>query len=202
MSDTIGNIGKQYDLNQVYKSAFGHARAPYPALLIESKTFGFSPVGSLKALKGTFTLRSTLGAEYTLPTKLDGWQIPQEPTLSINGGKNIVETALNRGERTQNVLEEINLNNYRIRLRGVILNEEEFDVYPETSIRRLREICEKAGSVTIENGLTTIWNISKVAIKDFEMFEVKGYLGAQAFEIDLISDQDFELELIDDPERV
>jgi hypothetical protein len=201
-TETAGTTGEQYKLNQAYKQAFGHVRAPFPVLLAQTDSIGLSPVGTFKALKGTFSLRSKLNTDYTLPTKLDGWQIPQEPTIGIRGSKNIIETQLNRGDRTKNVLEEINLNNYQVKIRGIILNEEDFDAYPDEAVRRLREICEKAGSISIENGLTTIWNITKVAIRDFDLFEVKGYLGAQAFEIDCISDEDFELELVNEPERI
>lgn len=199
---TPGEVGKPYSTSAVYEAAFKKMRAPYPNLLLQTNAPTLPFVGAIKALKGQFNLRSKLNTEYTLPTKLDGWQIPQEPTITISGGKNIVETELNRGERKQNVLEEINLNNYQLIIRGVILNETNFDSYPEEDVRRLREILEKAGSVTIENGLTSIWNISKVAIVRWEMFEVKGYIGAQAFELECKSDEDFELELVDEPEQL
>jgi len=207
MGETVGNIPPRYNLDAVYLQAFGHVRPPYTALVIEGKQVGVSPVGTVKALKGSFNLQSKLNAQYTLPIKLDGWQMPQEPVINIIGGKNIIETQLNRGELNgkrlvQNVLEEVNLNNYRVRIRGIILNEDDFDSYPEESVRRLREIVEKPGSVTIENGLTSLWNISKIAIQDWDLREVQGYIGAQAFELDCLSDYDVELEVIDAPERL
>ena len=201
-NETPGNIPPKYDTGQVYSQAFGHVRLPYPLLLAESRELGISPVGTIKGLKGTFKLRSTLNTEYALPTKLDGWQIPQEPVISISGGKNIIETQLNRGDRVQNVIEEVNLNNYSLRIRGIIINEEDFDQYPEEDVRRLREICEKPGSITIDNGLAAVCGISKVVIRKFDFHDVEGYLGAQAFELDCLSDEDFELELVDDPERL
>lgn len=201
MSD-IGQIPPRYDVNQAYSQAFRHVRPPFPTLLAESKTLGVSPISTIRGLKGSFKLTSALNTPLTLPTKIDGWQMPNEPTIEIRGGKNIIETQLNRGERVKNVLEEINLNNYQIRIRGVILNETEFDLYPEVDVRRLREICEIAGSVSIENGICALFNITKVAVRDFDFFEVKGYAGAQAYELDLLSDEDFELELVEEPERL
>ena len=201
-TETPGTTGPKYDTDKVYNTAFRHVRPPYPSLALQSGGLNLLPVGSIKALKGSFSLKSTLNTEYTLPVKLDGWQMPQEPVIMIRGGKNIKETALNRGDRVQNVLEEMNLNNYQIRIHGVIINEVDFDAYPEEAVRRLREILEKAGSVSIENGLTSIWNITKVAFKDWEIRDVQGYIGAQAFEIDCLSDEDFELELVEDPERL
>lgn len=200
MSETVGTIPPRYDISQVYSQAFRHVRPPFPVLVAESKTLGISPVGTIRGLGGSLKLTSVLGTPITLDTKLDGWQMPNEPTIEIRGGKNIIETQLNRGERKANVLEEINLNNYQIRIRGVILNEEEFDLYPEVDVRRLMEICEKPGSVSINNQICTIFNIFQVAIRDFNFFEVKGYAGAQAYELDLLSDEDISLEGIDRPE--
>lgn len=202
MSETVGQIPPPYNPAEVYQQAFRHVRPPYPNLVRESGTLGISPLGTVRALKGSFKLTSALNTIFTLPTKIDDWQMPNEPTIEIRGGKNIIETQLNRGDRVQNVLEEVNLNNYRIRIRGVILNEQEFDVYPEQDVRRLREICEKPGSVSIVNGITALFNITQVAISDFDFFEVKGFAGAQAYELDLFSDTDFELELIEAPERL
>lgn len=202
MADQTGQTGKPYDLNQLYRQAFGHIRPPYPVLVRRSQELGISPIGSIKALKGSFSLKSSLNAEYTLPIKMDGYQFPQEPSVRIKGGSNIIQTALNRGERVQNVLEEVNLNNYEITIKGVIVNEDDFEEYPELPVRRIREICEKPGAVEIENGLTTIWGITQVKIKDFEFSELRGFPGAQSFMLECLSDQPFELELLDEPERL
>jgi hypothetical protein len=202
MEETPGTIPPRYNEDQAYKRAFGHSRPPYPTLLQQGRTIGLGISAKLKALKGSFKLQSQLGTEYALPTILDGWQVPGEPIIAINGGKNVIETKLNRGQRTQNVIEEVNLNNYKIKLRGIIINKEFEDQYPEVEVRRLREILEKPGSVSIENGLTALWNISNVVIVDWDIFEVEGDISAQAFQIDMISDRDLELEIIDDPERI
>ena len=198
----MGYVGTTYDLNQLFKNAFGYVRPPYPTLVLESKTVGVSPAGTAKALRGAFNFSSKLGAEYTMPVALDGYQIPQEPSVFIQGSKNVIQTPLNRGDKTQNVLEEVNLNNYDIRINGIILNEDDFEEYPEDAVRRMRTICEKPGAIDIDNALTKIWGISKVQIVNFQFFEVRGYVGAQAFMIECLSDQDFELDYRDNPERV
>lgn len=202
MADTPGQIGKQFDLSLIYEKAFRHVRPPFPTLVRRSGTLGISPVGKVKALKGSFSLRSSLGAEYTMPVKIDGFQLPQEPSIRVRGGSNIIQTALNRGDRVQNVLEEVNLNNNKITIKGLIINEEDFEEYPEVPVRRLREICEKAGAVTIDNELTTIWGVTQIKIEDWDFLDVVGYPGVQAFQLDCLSDNPLELELIDDPERV
>lgn len=200
---TIAEIPPKYDLvGEVYQRAFRHIRLPYPVLLAESRELGISPGGTIKSLKGAFRMKSVLNTEYALPTSIDEWQFPQEPIISISGSKNTVETQLNRGDRVQNVIEEVNLNNYQIRIRGVILNELDFDLYPEDDVRKLHEIFKKPGSIDIKNAVATILGISKVVIKDLSFKEVEGYLGAQAFELECVSDEDFDLELVDAPERL
>ncbi|MFD0997679.1 DUF6046 domain-containing protein [Ohtaekwangia kribbensis] len=198
----------RFNLNEVYQAAFGTVRPPYPELVKESKGTGLLPFGSIGALKGSFKLKSIFNTDYTLPTKIDDWQIPQEPVIRIRGGVNIVETSLVRLDpvtnaiQRKNVLEEANLNNYQITIRGVILNEENFNSYPEEAIRRLKEIVEKPGSRSIENGITALWGITKIKIVDWDLDEVEGYLGAQAFELQCKSDEDFELEINENIERV
>src|SRR5690242_10425530 len=97
MAETIADIPPKYNVGEVYNQAFSHLRLPYPALVAEGRTAaGISPIGSIRALKGSFKLRSRLNTEYAIPTKLDGWQIPQEPLITIRGGKKIIETELNR----------------------------------------------------------------------------------------------------------
>ena len=198
---------QKFDLNQAYQTAFNHVRAPYPLLVAESKQYGISPVGTVKALLGTLK-KSALGAFYSMPTSIDGWDIPNEPTISIRSGKRIIDTPLNRLDPSsgkverKSVLEEVGLNNYEIRLRGVIFNESDFDSYPIEDIRRMREICEKPGSVAIQNDLLSIFNVSRVGITFMDFFEVRGYIGAQAYELVLLQDENLTLELeLNEPER-
>lgn len=207
MPENVGTIPPKYNMNEVYSKAFSHIQLPYPNLVRESRTVGVSPFGTIKALKGSFKLKSTLNVDYALPTMIDGWQIPQEPLVKISVGKSLVTTDLTRGDLNgkrlvQSVIEEINLENYQVKIRGVILNEEDSDTYPEDDIRRLREAVEKPGSIEIINGLTTLWGISKICVQKLDLMEVQGILGAQAFEITALSDTDFELEVIDSPERL
>ncbi len=198
----------KFDLNQAYQTAFNHVRAPFPLLVAESKTYGISPVGTVKALGSSFKLKTLIGTDFTAPTKIDDWQLPNEPTISIRSGKRVLDTQLNRLDPSsgkierKNVLEEVGINNYEVRLRGVIYNDTDYDSYPEADVRRLREVIEKAGSVKIENGILTLFNIGRVAIVNYDFFEVRGYIGAQAYELILLQDENLSLELeLNEPER-
>ncbi len=204
---TVGNIPPKFDLNQAYQTAFNHVRPPYPLLIAESKTYGISPVGTAKALFGSLQ-KSKLGDFYSLRTTIDGWLMPNEPTISIRSGKRVIDTPLNRLDPTtgkierKSVLEEVGLNNYEIRLRGVIFNEDDSEEYPIDEVTRLREVCEKTGSVEIKNDLLSLFNINRVAIVNMEFLEVRGYIGAQGYELILLQDENLTLELeLNEPER-
>lgn len=199
---TTGGQGREYDLNQIYRDVFGHVRPPYPTVVLDSKTYGVSPVGTARALRGAFSFASKLGADYTFPTKLNRYQLPNEPTIRITGGKSIIETKITRldpvgGLNKQNVLEEINQNNFRLVIRGLIINEEDPDNYPEEAVRRIREILTAAGSVSIDNALTNMWGITQLAIEDFQFDEVRGNIAVQSYQIIGYSDEYVNLEVVE-----
>jgi hypothetical protein len=202
---TPGERGRQYDLNEVYRTVFGYTRPVYPTLLIESGKVGYNPVGLFKSLRGAFDFASSLGNDFALPTKLNGYQLPNEPTIRITGGKNIIETKLTRLDsfgklNKANVLEEINQNNFRIRIQGIITNDEDPNDYPEQAVRQLSDIFLNSGSVKIENALCSLWGITSIAIENFDMREVRGGLSTQAYDIIGYSDEFVDLEIAE-PER-
>lgn len=202
----IGEQGRQYDINDLYRQAFGHVRPPYPVLLAQSRQLGYSPVGLVRSLRGAFSFSSKLGTELSMPTKLNDFQLPNEPTIRITGSKNIKQTKLTRLDaigqiNRQNVLEEINLNNFRVMIRGIIINEDDPTDYPEDAIRGLRDAVLASGSVRIENALCSLWGISMLAIEDFDMHELKGDISAQSYTLIGFSDEVVDLEVIE-PETV
>ena len=215
---TPGTTGKPYDPSEVYELAFRHVRPPFPAVALQSDSLAISAgTGTLRALRGSFKLKSKLNAEYTCPTKfkfigrngtMEEWQVPQEPSTSIRGGKNLVETALTRFDAAskkkikRSVIEEIGLNNYRITMRGVIFNEDNFDDYPFQDLATMRDLVEATGSVEIVNWHVNQFGVSQVVVEDFNFFEVNGAPNAQAFELMMIGDESIELELINEPERL
>lgn len=202
---TVGEQGVKYDLNQIYHQVFGYVRPPYPTLAIKSGTVGYNPVGTVRALRGVFNFSSGLGTAFTMPTKLNDFQLPNEPTIRITGSKNIIETKLTRLDpvglvNKQNVLEEINLNNFRIMIQGIMINEDDPEDYPETQMRELRDILLTSGSVRIENALCSMWGISQVAFQDWDFKEVKGNIAVQAYSLVAYSDEFIDLEVAQ-PER-
>jgi hypothetical protein len=208
-----------FNLNDLYQRAFGHVRPPYPLLV--NGLPGISPVGTLIGLKEQFDIKrdeepvaivpveaksqwGTVDLKFPVLLKMEEFDgdvalgvreylIPLEPVISIEGGKNIIETRLNRGARTENVLEEVNLNNYRIMLRGILLSEVE-DAYPEESVRELRRFCEAPGGIEIECALLQYFGITRVAVQNFRFPGVPGNIEAVGYELDCLSDREIDLE--------
>ncbi len=134
----------------------------------------------------------TNGVYYMMPTQLNGWQLPLEPLIAISASKKIVKTSLAGNTRRGSVKEIINTNDYVITLRGVIINEVSND-YPFDDVERLRELYEVNEAVTIVNALTKILAIENVVITGLKLPEMIGHPNAQAYELDMISDEDFVL---------
>lgn len=132
------------------------------------------------------------GVYYMMPTELNGWQLPLEPLMAVNSSKKIVKTSLTGNTRRGTVKEIINTNDYTINLRGVIINEISND-YPFDDVERLRELYEVNEAVTIVNALTKILAIENVVITGFKLPEMVGRPNAQAYEMNMISDEDFVL---------
>jgi hypothetical protein len=188
-----------YDLGLLYKAAFGYTALPYP---MQARSLVGNPVETVKAVVGSFKRQSMLGTEFFMPIKIAGYQLPGEPVINIQGVKNIVRTPVAGTPDKKNfrgtVKEQTSLDDYRIRIRGIIISEEDLDEYPADDIRQLRERFETLGSVEISSQITDIFNISLIAIETFDLRGIEGAQGAEAFEISGYSDEPEELELIGD----
>jgi hypothetical protein len=194
----------------LFRLAFGHIKPPFPQV---SLTQDVNPLGAVKALARSFRFRGAIGSPYTMPVAIGttpqkddaNWmEIPCEPTIGIFGSKNVVETKLTRVDPrskkidVQNIIEETGLNNYQIRIRGVIYNEDDFDKYPEDTVIRLKQLWETPGGLYIQNAMLGMIEINKITIVGFDLPELPGYPGAQPFELRCLSDETdlYPLELV------
>jgi hypothetical protein len=199
----------RFNLNELYQRAFGLVRLPYPTLVAESGNFINDPVQTVRSL----TAKSAFGTELVFPlvvgrslgaNEYQQFQFPNEPVFLIEGSKTIIETPINRGVTNgmvykQNVLEEFNLNNYRVRIRGLIINEEEPETYPSETVARMKDFFEHPGSIdVVYSDLLIVHKIFKLAFQRIKWVEVVGNPEVQGYEIDCLSDQDFDLEYVED----
>lgn len=208
--------GKQFSIVDLYTKVFGYKGLPFPA---GDLSLNLDPRGKIDALisgtkfsdqsgaiepfelQGDFNPNAFNGARLFMPVKLNGFQLQNEPLVEIRGKKIIKKTELT-GEHREGVTnkrgsvkELINIGDYKITIRGIVINEES-EEYPEAAMRQIRKIIEERKSISIECQLTNIFNISLIAIEDSNFPAVPGMQHAQGYEIVGYSDEDFESELI------
>jgi hypothetical protein len=200
----------KFDLNELYQRAFGLVRLPYPVVAVEAGIAGVNnPVATVKAYAGSLG-KSRLGGNYYFPLTVvrkagegveEGgeYTFPNEPVFTISGAKQIIQTKVNRFDGKvvykQNVLEEFNLENYQVKIRGLIINEEDFDEYPEVEVMKMKAIFEMPGSLEVKNcQLLNLHRIYRLAFERIKWIEVSGNPSVQAYEIECLSDQEFDLE--------
>jgi len=131
-----------------------------------------------------------LGVEYFMPVKLNNWQLPNEPVISISGKKTIVETPLAGNSRRGTVKELINTEDYEIKIKGVIINEKD-DAYPLDEVAKLVKLFELNKSILIVNMLTDRLEITQVVIRSLDLPEMVGVQNAQSYVLSCVSDEDF-----------
>lgn len=76
------------------------------------------------------------------------------------------------------------------------LNANNVDVYPAREVKILSDICQKPGTVMIENKLTSILGITNVIIEDFGFPGIPGVEEAEAYEIMAYSEESIEAQIL------
>jgi hypothetical protein len=210
------DTGRKYDIAELYRAAFGYRGLPYPTVgvnlvpsikgkveaLIDGTKFsdqaeGVAAFETPNSGQGT----SQLGAALYMPVTLDDYQLPNEPVISVELVK-LIRTTYLTGEHRENsvqkrgsVKELINTGDYRIKIRGIAINEDQDD-YPESIMRRLRQIVEQRRSISIDSRITNVYNISRCVVENYRTIPLEGTPGAEAYEFSLLHDEDFETELL------
>jgi hypothetical protein len=203
----------EFNLNELYQKTYGYVGPPYPTAgipdprnLLPIKDFRQLDLGISKRKTGKVTgssdKGSMLGAELRMPCKIripggEWFQLPNEPIVSLEMSKDIVLTSLNRGKKRFTVKEEINLDDYKITIRGIAYNDQDDD-YPN-EIRLLRRHMEHPGALEINCYMCEIFNISLITVNRFNVPRTEGMpFRMQTYDITALSDDDFEKELLND----
>lgn len=185
-----------------FQSVFG--RQPLPFFLKGQPNVGDSQDFSLNAafkdsqdinFTGTnYYKKDKYGVDVFMPIafRYDGIELfLPYCTLTLEGGKRIETT--NLVNRRGSVHEQISINNYAIGINGVALSRE--SDYPEQEVSELSELWETREPIEIINPLLDHFlpEDSNVIIKGFSMPPMVGISGAQAFSMQLESDDNLEL---------
>ena len=205
----------QYDIQQLFSIIWNYRALPFPGVFIGELNKVNSHIDYSEAyipqrkemsdIGGSYYGKNLLGLEVFMPITLT-YKDPQNKdtnkaskiayqlentVISVNLRKTIVETSLVNRQGT--VKEIISIDAWEIDVRGVIVNDA--NDYPDSEVQKLRNLVMVNTSLEIENVLTAILlsGDEKVIIKDFNLPDMKGIQNAQAFEMKLSSDTDFEL---------
>lgn len=176
------------DIAGYFEAAFGY-RTP---------AFNFEPLPERKAyadLGSPYFSKDALGREYYMPIMLDGMELPSA-VIRITGAKEIVETPL-QGHRGS-VKEIINIEDYRITIRGLIISET--PEYPEAVVNQLRKIFEKNVPVELRCPITDIFLVTperkgfdKVVLYGIDFPEITGVMNVRPYELIMKSDEPFDM---------
>jgi hypothetical protein len=146
-------------------------------------------------LRSSVKASTPYGQQIFMPMRLGGVLLPNEPTLNIQMVKRIVKTSLTGSTRKGTVKELIGRDDDIIVIRGICLNYKSTKVYPEDEVKAIRELVERNESLAIECALTQLLGIERVVIERASFPEMVGVQHAQAFELQCVSDEEFDLEI-------
>ncbi|MBS1944770.1 MAG: hypothetical protein JST98_06100 [Bacteroidetes bacterium] len=182
-------------LSDLYAAAFGYIAKPgYNNIAGGAPASRADAWGKLdQALLRGETKEGLYGIPIAMPCKIGDVMLPNEPLVSVNLAKHIVETAIDGQDGTFKEL--YSLGDYQVTIQGLALNDEDPDNYPEEIVRELRRVCEERKHVAITCSLTTLFGITHVAIKGANFPALAGNLGVQPYEIAAASDREFSLKV-------
>lgn len=123
----------------------------------------------------------TSGREYTFPD----W-----PLIDISASKNIIKTPI-KG-RNGTVKEYINIDDYLITIRGILINHDG-EEYPEEMVNEMHDIFKINKELQVTTPVLNLLEIHNIVIQDLKFPEVEGYNHIQPFVIQCLSDEPVEL---------
>lgn len=135
--------------------------------------------------------KSLLGTLIHFPIKLDDYQLPNEPLIRVTGQNRIVRTPLDG--KNGSFKEFFSTDDYEVVIKGIAVNDDNVDMYPEAIVRKIREICE-SGSAEVTCNLLSFFNIKRLAFEKYDFLPMEGVIW-QPYEIKCYSDEPYELEL-------
>ncbi len=152
-----------------------------------------TPIIMPLALKGgRYPVKDDTG-QIQYVTYLD-WDMPAASIVEINRAKIIQRTQI--AGRNGSVKELISDDDFDIRIRGLIVNEDS-DAPPEEGVRWFMETVNVPQAIQVECELFDWLGIDEVVIRDYSLFQLEGYQHVMAYTLNLWSDEPIEVKLRD-----
>lgn len=157
---------------------------------------GNTPYGNLKAERSqegmSFYGTNHLGKKYFLPVSVGGIELPL-PIMQITTRKKIVHTdMLNRAGSVKEVFGQ---GDYYITIQGICLQEDITEFFPENQLALLEKVNKPNTNQPINNVITAKFGIKQVVVERLDIMPKKGFEGVVPYEMTLISDIPFSLQL-------
>jgi hypothetical protein len=191
------------NLLELYSTTFGYKGIPHVGLKQSAYVPEGSKLSEIEIVKafgedstGSFTrTSSTLGTPFFMPCKIDGFQLPNEPIVTLKKTKTIIETPIDGNEGT--FKEHYSGGDWNITIKGLCIMDDDTDEYPEEQVRALRKIIEKKTGLDVVCRLLSYFNINHLSIYDCDFPAIEGAPGIQPYELQCKSDKYFDLELLE-----
>ncbi len=186
ISKVKADTGFSLDLRKVQGLA---TRLPFPDAKRVAKT----------NQAGAFSLpdSSVLGTPRYFALKIAEVTLPNEPLITVSGGKTIVKTQVAGGDFT--VKEIIGRDDWKINIKGYAVREGAVrerasgglvpDDYPEEWLRSLIGLYNRNTALDCQCQLFSYFNISRLVMEDISFPPVPGAHGYFAYEINAMSDE-------------
>lgn len=187
----------EFDFKKLTASLFDYVGPNFPVWWAQNKEKFELPdlMGIGEELlygKKFFTTLTLKGIVQQEPLVFEEFTLPNEPLISISLAKTIVETATVGKYRKGTVKEYITTEDYQITLRGVCVNEVDFNKYPSEQVAELRRFFEINDSLeVIGNKFFELFGIRSIVLKEISLDEMAGQQGLQKYVITAVSDNDF-----------
>lgn len=199
------NYYHAWDILGLYRQLFGHAGIPWgkPIETGSGKDYDERYVGERggksigvwdgETLTGYGQRVSDLkGQPFMMPLKIEDYTFPIEPLVSVSGNKTVIETKVTGLSAPVN--EVVAMENYRITVKGVYINEDNDD-YPYRDVSRLSYLLERRRSLPVVNKLLAIFDINDIIVTSIKCDAVEGEQSMQWYIIEAIADKPVELVL-------
>ena len=181
----------EYNLRQLYGTAFGYIGLPFDRLSTSTEVGAGQPFDTEVDNNDAPVEYGLLGTPIHLPCELDGVRLPNEPLIDFSRDQLIVMTPIDGNDGT--FKEHYSNGDMQITIRGICVDEDKPDSYPEEQVRAIRNLVEKRTHIRIVNRLAALWNVEHLAIVSHSFPAFPGEIGMQKYELRCVSDKEFQL---------
>ena len=114
------------------------------------------------------------------------------PLVDITRPKNIIKTPVSG--RNGTVKELISHSDFQVRIRGILVNYDNYQIPPYTQIQALHQLCELQRSIPVESKLLNLLGIYNLVINSYNFPRLEGQPSTFPYVLNCLSDEPFELE--------